>query len=55
MLFRIRIEINEEAMTKYNFKVLAVHAEFLIGCKGYEIGKYTLEGKLIDQDRLRLA
>lgn len=35
-------------MTKYNFKVLAVHADYLIGCWGYKIGKYTLEGKLIE-------
>ena len=33
---------------QYNFKVLAVYADYLLAAKGYSIGKYSLNGTLID-------
>lgn len=33
--------------TIYNFKVLAVYADYLLAARGYSIGKYTLDGELI--------
>lgn len=36
-------------MSTFKFKVLSVHPEYLIGCRGYEIGRYTKDGKLIER------
>lgn len=32
----------------YDFKVLAVYADYLIGARGYKIDKYSFEGKWLE-------